>query len=331
MALEPLRLDDLDWQGMVDAIRRRIPADSGGAWTLHAPVDPGVTLLELYAALLEQRVYQLDQTPASLLRAELRLLGEAPRPTAVAATVLAFDPAPFDLVPRGTEMRLAARTPRLIFSTRRALTRLPIERLTLSIAGRDRSEDLRQGRLVRLFPADGGAAEARIVLWLTDQIPALPKKALRSRKLGLLFELDAPTRLLPSWEPGSAAAPPPARLLWEYPAVDRATGMVRVKPFAAERIDDGTGGLRRSGLVRLPIPADWEFETDPDREGLFGYPIHLRVERATWSAPPRLASLTGNAVEACHRRRTRCHQLTLERLPLPGVEIALAELPAGAA
>ncbi|HEV7669580.1 MAG TPA: hypothetical protein VGS22_13735 [Thermoanaerobaculia bacterium] len=328
MALEPPRLDDLDWQGMVDAIRRRIPAASSGGWTLHAPVDPGVTLLELYAALLEQRVYQLDQTPESLLRAELRLLGEEPRPTAVAATALAFDAARFDLVPGGTEMRLAARTPRLVFTTGHALTRLPIERLTLSIGGRDRTEDLRQGRLVRLFPADGGAAEARIVLWLTDEIPALPRKA---AKLGLLFELDAPARLLPSWEPGAAAAPPPARLLWEYPAVDRATGGVRTKPFSAARIEDGTGGLRRSGLVRLPIPADWRFETDPEKKGRVGYPIHLRVERATWSAPPRLANLIGNAVEARHRRRTRLHELALERLPLPGFEIALADLPAGEA
>ena len=46
MALDRVVLDDLDWKGMVDAIRRRIPAASDGQWTLHAPVDPGVTLLE---------------------------------------------------------------------------------------------------------------------------------------------------------------------------------------------------------------------------------------------------------------------------------------------
>ena len=41
MALDPIKLDDLTWNEMVVAIRRRIPAASGGQWTLHAPVDPG--------------------------------------------------------------------------------------------------------------------------------------------------------------------------------------------------------------------------------------------------------------------------------------------------
>jgi len=323
MAIEPLRLDDLDWQGMVDAIRRRIPAASGGNWTLHAPVDPGVTLLELFAALLEQRVYRLDTTPGSLLRAALRLLGETPRPTAVAATVLAFAPAPFDVVRRKTEMRLAGRTPRLVLTTRGALTRLPLERLELEIGGRDRTQDLLHGRLVRLFPADGSAAQVRIVLRLGAKIPVLPKTA----RFGLLFELDAPARLRPSWDAEAVAAKPPARISWEYPA--EGSGL---KPFLAQPAADGTGGLRRSGLVRLPIPADWQAETTSEGgKTLFGYAVHLRVARATFSAPPRLAGLTANAVEAHHRRHTRVHSLTLDRLPLPGFEIALADLPAGKA
>ena len=57
MSLPPLVLDDLTWETLTGAARRRIPAASAGAWTLHAPVDPGVTLLELLAYLLEQRLY----------------------------------------------------------------------------------------------------------------------------------------------------------------------------------------------------------------------------------------------------------------------------------
>ena len=61
MALEPLILDDLTWDDLVQAARSRIPAASRGAWTLHAPVDPGITLLELFAAQLEERLFWLDQ------------------------------------------------------------------------------------------------------------------------------------------------------------------------------------------------------------------------------------------------------------------------------
>lgn len=322
MAIEPLRLDDLDWQGMVESIRRRIPAASGGNWTLHAPVDPGVTLLELYAALLEQRVFQLDQTPDALMRAALGLLGETPRPTAVATTVLKLAGKPFQQVLEGTEMQLSSRTPRLVFTLGRRLdspeepllTVLPVERLDLAINGRDRAQDLLHGRLVRLFPADGSPAEVRIVLWLKGKIP---ERTLAP--FGLLVEIDAPARLRPSWDLEAVDARPPARISWEYPATDG-----HLKPFPSEQVADGTGGLRRSGLVRLPIPTDWHFE---ERESSFGYAVHLRVERSTWSAPPRLAGLAANAVEARHRRLTPERSLTLDRLPLPGFEIALAELP----
>jgi len=316
MAIEPLHLDDLDWQGMVDSIRRRIPAASAGRWTLHAPVDPGVTLLELFAALLEQRVFQLDQTTDPLLRAALTLLGQTPRPTAVASTVLQIAGAPFQQVGKGTEMRLAGRTPRLVFTTDEDLTLLPVAGLELAVAGRDRSEDLRQGRLLRLFAADGGAGEARLLLLLSGKIPAAPPDA----PFALLVELDAPEPVRPAWEQEAVSAPPPAQVSWLYP-VD---GSGRLRPFPQQGLEDGTGGLRRSGLVRLPIPADWHSE---ERNGLFGYALHLRVEQTTWSAPPRLAALAVNAVTARHRRLTREHRLRLELLPLPGCEIALAELP----
>ena len=78
MALKELTLDDLTWDAMVKAVRGRIAAASSGAWSLHAPVDPGVTFIELYAWLLEQRLYWLDQVPDSLTLAALNLLGLKP-------------------------------------------------------------------------------------------------------------------------------------------------------------------------------------------------------------------------------------------------------------
>ena len=90
-------LDDSPGTDDVAAIRRRIPAESGGTWTLHAPVDPGVTLLELYAWLLEQRLYWLDQVPDSFVRAVLRLLGDAGRAGALGrdrAAVHGLQPVP---------------------------------------------------------------------------------------------------------------------------------------------------------------------------------------------------------------------------------------------
>ncbi|MGB5759500.1 MAG: putative baseplate assembly protein, partial [Acidimicrobiales bacterium] len=91
MTLERLDLDDLTWSDLMDQVRAAIPAESDRHWTLHAPVDPGITLLELYAARLEEQLYWLDQVPDDLVRALLRLLGtDPPRPAVPAATVLTF-------------------------------------------------------------------------------------------------------------------------------------------------------------------------------------------------------------------------------------------------
>ena len=76
MTLAPVLLDDLTWDQMVEAIRRRIPAESSGNWTLHAPVDPGITFLDVFAFLAEQRLYWLDQVPDAFVVAVLRLLGQ---------------------------------------------------------------------------------------------------------------------------------------------------------------------------------------------------------------------------------------------------------------
>ena len=87
MTLAPVVLDDLTWDQMVAAIRRRIPAESAGNWTLYAPVDPGITFLDLFAFLAEQRLYWLDQVPSAFVVAVLGLLGlSGPLPAVPAAT-----------------------------------------------------------------------------------------------------------------------------------------------------------------------------------------------------------------------------------------------------
>src|SRR5262249_21149811 len=107
MTLAPLQLDDLTWDDMVEAIRRRIPAESQGNWTLHAQADPGITLLDLFAFLSEQRLYWPNQVPDAFVVAVLKLLAlGGPRPAVSAATVLQIvpdlDPPKVFTVPAGT-------------------------------------------------------------------------------------------------------------------------------------------------------------------------------------------------------------------------------------
>ena len=161
MTLAPVVLDDLTWDQMVAAIRRRIPAESAGNWTLHAPVDPGITFLDLFAFLAEQRLYWLDQVPDAFVVAVLELLGlGGPLPAVPAATVLQItapdpqNPAVFT-VPAGTGF---TRDPsgEVVFTLDDPVTVLPVRGLTLVAGGQDRTADLLAGRVVDLLPANGG-------------------------------------------------------------------------------------------------------------------------------------------------------------------------------
>ena len=322
MSLEPIRLDDLTWSEMTGAARRRIPAASSGQWTLHAPVDPGITLLDLLAFLLEQRVYWMDHVPDSLVRGALALLGEKPLPTQVAATVMYLPKIDdFFVLPKSSQFKLDGSSPPVIFTAQDESVLFPFvkqgNRVGLKIDGKDRSADLAHGRALRLFPANGDAGEVKIVLYLRKP---LPKKA-AGKLFSLLVELLGPGTVAPQWSPKATSPPPATKVSWFYSI---ANGNRR--PFAESEVKDGTLDLRRSGLITLPVKSDWDVVSDPN-DPFFAYAIWMVVEKAAFSAPPRLNRLIPNIVTSKHERQSAKHELHREWLPLPGNEIAIADLP----
>ncbi|MEU1802871.1 putative baseplate assembly protein [Streptomyces sp. NPDC019937] len=315
MTLPPPTLDDLTWADMMAAIRRRIPAESDGTWTLHAPVDPGVTLLELFAYLLEQRLYWLDQVPDALVVAILRLLRlEPPRPARPAATVLRLAARQEDtavpVVPAGTALTRDP-TGRIVFTLDDDVAVLPLaEGGEITVwTDRDRTADLRARRGIALLASDGAPAEVRFTLPLTGADPA-------PGPICLLVELDAPAACVPSWLPGAVAdVLPPAELTWSWfrPGTDISG--------TYQKVEDGTAGLRRSGVVRLHPPADWTTEDT----GLL-----VSTPAATYAAPPRLLQLAVNVSAAHHRTHHIADGADLQEqtgawLRLPGQHLVLPD------
>ena len=334
MPLEQIKLDNLTWAEMVTNIRRRIPAASAGEWTLHAPVDPGITLLELYAYLLEQRVYWLDQIPDSLVHAALSLMGETVRAAAAASTVLQFLPpkAPPKLERLSvlTEMRLVRSEPPLVFSTDEDVLLLPCDefapgryRIGLSTSGSDRTLDLTHQRQICLLPPTAKGADVTIVLWLRAKLPNTPANVF-GESFSLMFDLVVPEKIPSQWSSSAVAnVPPPANLTWWYPSNVTA----KLKQFSAEVVQDGTGGLRRSGIVRLKLPPDWQHESfDPSLPGLWPYSLILRIEEGTFTSPPVVRRIVPNVAIARHRRQTKRHDINVDWLPLPENKLALSEL-----
>src|SRR3954454_397692 len=104
----PLPLPDLDtrsWADLVEEARAMIPRYAP-RWTDHNVHDPGITLIELLAWLVEQDVYRLNRVPDTHRRKFLALMGESARgPIAatVVASVVTAGPDPIDL-PTGMEL-----------------------------------------------------------------------------------------------------------------------------------------------------------------------------------------------------------------------------------
>ena len=309
MSAAPVVLDDVAYADLLGAAIERIPAASQGRWTLHAPVDPGITLLELFAHLLDQRVYWLDQESAEQLRAVLALLGEAPAHSSAAATVVRLvdrssgAPTASRAVPAGAVLELAAQGAATRFTTTGPATVLPVAAVGVTAGGADHTAELLRGAGVPLLRADGKPDAAALTLTLR----AAPQPGDR---VSLLLELAADVS--PDWLDADSP-PPPARVRF---ALARAAGG-DPGPLDPAAVDDGTGGLRRSGVLAFDAPADWA----ADATG--GYSVHITTDAATFASPPRLLALVPNVVIARHLAPGTPEALALEDqvaswIPLPG-------------
>lgn len=98
--------------------------------------------------------------------------------------------------------------------------------------------------------------------------------------------------IAPQWAMHTLELAPPATLAFAY-----STGSAAWKIFPAGAVKDGTGGLRRAGVWRLPIPDDWA-PSGTGTDGLVPYMLRIDCEKATWSAPPVLIRILPNVAMA---------------------------------
>jgi hypothetical protein len=322
MALEPVQLDTLTWDQMVSAIQTRIITDSSAKWTMQAPVDPGVTMLELFAWVLDQRVYWMNQVPDSLVLATLKLLGQAPLSATAAITLLQMSgtasPAQgFPVAAAGTLMQLADSNPAIVFTLNDDVTVLPLvanQPVGVSVNGVDHTNDLQRGSLVPLLNSGQTSSQVAISLPLTQQIPG----AAAGQTFAIMLELQTPSDVYPQWTSEAVSGiPAPATVSWSY--TSSSTGAAA----SFSQVDDETVGLRRSGVVRMAIPADWQLQT-----GAAGntYQVLLQIQNASFATPPFLASVAANVVIAQHAWSRTKNPDTSQWLPLPGSAISLPQI-----
>jgi predicted phage baseplate assembly protein len=284
MPLPTPNLDDRKFQDILDEARRMIPRYCP-EWTDHNLSDPGITLLELFAWMVDILLYRLNRVPDKNYVKFLELIGLRLEPARAATADLTFRltaPQPADVeIPRGTAVGTVRTGTRdaISFTTDRSLPiRVPI--LAHVLASREGSrfhdyqpalDDPRQG--LGVFsdaPRENDALYLGFGNVLSAHILAI---SLRCRIEGI----------------GVDPTDPP--LAWEaWDALDNRWASLRQE-------QDSTGGLNRDGIVILHLPYQAAASVV---DGKLAFWIRCRVLRprpgqAGYGESPRI---TGVAVES---------------------------------
>ena len=238
MALPVPNLDDRRFQDLVDEAKRLVQQRCP-EWTDHNVSDPGVTLLELFAFMVDQVVYRLNRVPDRNYVKFLELIGVSLYPPTAARTTVTFwlsAPQP-DIVTIAASTQVATvrtdTSEAIVFQTTDDLPIVPcsLGRLGSMIDGktyRDHSEALTKGADIYGFhevPEPGDA----LYVGLSE---AVPSNAVRLRFNAHIEGVGVdPTNPPLAWEAWTGDD-------WEPCELD----------------SDSTGGLNRDGDVVLHIP-----------------------------------------------------------------------------
>ena len=107
MALPKPKLDDRQFQDIVDEAKKRIPQYCP-EWTDHNVSDPGVTMIELFAWMTDILLYRLNQVPDLHTIKFMEMLGvtlREPVPAQVPVTFWLSQPQETTVtIPAGTEV-----------------------------------------------------------------------------------------------------------------------------------------------------------------------------------------------------------------------------------
>ncbi|MFG2115328.1 putative baseplate assembly protein [Streptomyces sp. NPDC048718] len=330
MTLPSPNLDDRRFQGLVDEakryVQRRCPE-----WTDHNVSDPGVTLIEAFATMVDQLVYRVNRVPEKSYLTFLDLIGVRLHPPTAAGTDVTFRlsaPQPEPVVVRaGTEVA-TVRTetePAVVFTTTRDLTIPPCAFAALATWPAADGDEQRGGQGGGpSSPAGGSGAPSPGVGPRMAKGGGGRGAADRTEELALGREVPC---FSPSPTPGDAlylgltAAVPAGVVVLRLDCDVQGVGVDPLRPplvweawdgsrwSACEVEKDDTGGFNRSGELILHLPATHTPGRIVRRTGgwLRCRLVAAAPDQPTYVAPPVVRGVTaftiGATVGAEHAER----------------------------
>jgi predicted phage baseplate assembly protein len=294
MALTTPNLDDRTFQDLVDETKKKITLYCP-EWTDHNVSDPGVTLIELFAWMVETAIYRLNQVPDKHYIKLMELLGirlQEPRASQVPVTFWLSAPQPEAVhIPAGVEVstaRVEGSEP-VVFSTDEPLT-IEVPRLAHILTrkgGQYAAVNLRRLRnefsVFSAVPQEGDALYLGFERPLDRHILGLDLDCVRARGRGVIP--DYPPLLYQAWCEGG----------WQD----------------AELEEDGTGGLNWPGQIKVHVPPGMVSRAIGEDSAHW---VRIRVvasqaDQEPYEASPELRSISvvswGGTVSATHATAIR--------------------------
>lgn len=315
MPLPMPRLDTRKFDQLVEDGTALLPRLAPG-WTDYNLHDPGITLMELLAWLVEMDMYRLDRTSQAAFRAFLRLVGIELRPPSVAESVLVFgvkdNTQPISLP---SIIQVANQDGSITFQASRTLIVSPAKLESVLSGSEDSlndcsSQNQPSGKGIAPLGADPqpGAAlylgfDKPPTIKNTDEVSLYvwTNSAQRDAELAdhLIREYELEQTAMDACE-YHAPCPPvdwrqhySARTQWEY-----FVGAGRWNPLLD--VTDETRGLTLSGAVRFKMPLDPPLSKGAVLAKAGQYFIRCKLVSGYYECPPQIQMIAINTIPARH-------------------------------
>ncbi|QNU66041.1 putative baseplate assembly protein [Ruminiclostridium herbifermentans] len=283
--LPQINLDDRTFKDMVESAKKMIPGLIP-EWTDENHHDPGITLIELFAWLIEMQQYYLDRVTSRNELKFLKLLGIKPKSAEMAKSYVTFDNVLKNtFIPLGTP--LGARDE--IFETIQGnlLLSAKIEKV-LSVYENQTWDYTEQNNEwgTAFYPFGNEAKKgSRLYIGLNE---ALPEGTNINISLNVFEDYPVPAVI-----PNEGEFIPSAKLLWKYYDGYEWRNVNIIK--------DSTYNLHFKGQLYFSIdkpmmPLQLEYSPEAER-----YWLCCIVEEGGYEIAPKLCELGFNTVEAIHR------------------------------
>jgi predicted phage baseplate assembly protein len=256
MPLTTPKLDDLTFQQIVDHAKRLIPLYCP-EWTDHNVSDPGVTLIELFASMMELLLYRVNRVPDKVYLTFLNFIGaqlEPPQPAQARVTFyLTRKVLAEEQLPAGLEVSTARTETQepIVFVTRDPLTLRPARLVAAYRVGATVTAGVE--------PVSAEAAvwdEIDLVRLRVEQqpTPVFPASLIPGNALDLAFDSDLSDQVL-ALECGCVEAGGGGTSLLDPPIEWQAWQPDTGRWVRCGRDLDETAGFNRSGRMLLRVPA----------------------------------------------------------------------------